>query len=169
MDVTSRSDLEPRATRPRAASLAAFCLALAGACDSAYQGRSVSVSTGASLEFEFAGGTPHAIAVQGDAVELKVVVPDLGYTLLLDPGTLAIDPARLDLVADRDLGDPAQGGVAAGASFTQFAIAQGWTSVVTPPAAVHEIHVRMDTAVPLLFPAGLIHLFLTVTDDVGTR
>lgn len=169
--MTRRPDVPPRATRLRAASLAAL-LALAGACDSAYQSRSATVAVGASLEFAFAGGTPHAFAVQGDTVGLKIVVPDLGYALLLDPATLAIDPARLDLVADRDLGDPAQGGIAAGTSFTQFAIAQGWTSVVTPPGPpglAREIDVAMDTATPLLFPAGLVHLSLAVLDDVGTR
>ena len=157
----------PRAARPSVASLAAFLLALAFACDSAFKGRTAIVGSGATLSFEFGGGGSQSDAVQGDPVELEILVPRLGFARMLDPITLAIDPARLELTADREIGDPAQGGFAPGTSLTQFAIAQGWTSVLDPPGPVREIHVALDTATPLLFPAGLMHLSLRVTDDVG--
>jgi hypothetical protein len=40
-------------------------------------------------------------------------------------------------------------------------------TVLVPPGPSREIHVVMDTATPLLFPAGLLHLSLRATDDVG--
>jgi hypothetical protein len=162
-----RSTRAPRAARPTVASLAAFLLALPFACDSAFKGGTTTAGSGASLTFEFGGGGSQSDAVQGDPVELKILVPRIGFARLLDPITLSIYPARLELTADRAIGDPAQGGFAAGESLTQFAIAQGWTSVLEPPGTVREIHVAADTATPLLFPAGLMHLSLGVTDDVG--
>jgi len=164
-----RSTLGPRAARPTVASLAAFLLALPFACDSAFKGGTTTAGSGASLTFEFGGGGSQSDAVQGDPVELKILVPRIGFARLLDPITLAIDPARLELTADRAIGDPAQGGFAAGESLTQFAIAQGWTSVLEPPGTVREIHVAADTATPLLFPAGLMHLSLGVTDVYQLR
>jgi hypothetical protein len=165
--VSSGSILASRATRLRAASLATVLLALAFACDSAYQSRNGTNGTGATLVFEFAGGASHDVAVQGDPVELQIDVPLIGYTRMLDPTTLVVDPGRLLLTADRAIGDPLQGGFAPGDSLTAFALAQGWVTVLVPPGPSREIHVVMDTATPLLFPAGLLHLSLRATDDVG--
>jgi len=140
-------------------------VATMSACDSAFHGRSSSRSALAPLSFQFDDGSKQASALQGDPVELRVELPRVGYTRVVDPATLAVDATRLVLVGDRPLGDPQAGGIDAGVNITPFALAQGWVSVVDGGGATLPVRFVMDSAAPLLFPAGLLRLTLFVLDD----
>jgi hypothetical protein len=140
-------------------------IASVAACDAAFHGRHFAATSAPQLSFGFSDGSHDEQAVQGDPVELRISVPQVGYSLAVDPATKEVDPARLVLTSDRPLGDPQSGGIDPGVNVTPFAIAQGWLTAVDGGDSTFDVRVAMDSGAPLLFPTGLTRFTLFVVDD----
>jgi len=153
----------------RSVGIAGLVAAIAGAaCDGAFRSGGAGETGGTTFELELAfdDGSDEATVIEGEAALLRVQLPRSGYDRVVVQSQASVDVSRVAIFVDVDLGDPMQGGFAAGENLVEWLDAAGRIAVELPADAPPRLLVTLDTVDPIPFPVGRMLWSVLLLDDI---
>jgi hypothetical protein len=151
-------------------SLVLMMLLLAAGCGGAFHSAGSGVTNPSAgppeVQFTLGDGKQTGRVDSGDVLTLLVSAAPARFSGVVDKKGLP-DPSRFSLTMSADLGDPAQGGVAAGDNLVPFLLASGFVTPDAPGGTV-DVSFNIDTGAPIPFPEGQVNFALSLQAEVGS-
>jgi hypothetical protein len=139
-------------------------------CDGSLKrtGAGAPVTGGDSHQFDlaFPDGTAEATVVMGGAALVQLALPIAGYSRVVNPGTGALDPTRLHVLTNVDLGDPSGEFAPAGTDLAADLAGDGKLAAIEWPDGRPGLTLELDDGALPAFPIGRMVWTVTVLDDI---